>query len=149
MRLSSPPRAGTANPDRPPLVRAWRAGGLGFSLAVPAVAAFGFLAAGAPGLWGALLGLLLPVAFLSITVGVAVATSSLQATTMGAIVLGSWMVKLVLFGGVMVAVRAATFYSRAAFVASFAVGLVGYLTVETAAILRARQPYIDPSSPPV
>lgn len=134
--------------DRTPLQRTLRAGVWAFLLGAPLAALAGLLLGGTPGMWGALIGLAIPAAFLSVTIVVAVATARLATTTMGAVVLGSWLVKLVVFGAVVAALRDAMFYSKLAFVAAFAVGVVGYLALEALVLVRTRELYVTPSPSP-
>lgn len=143
--VTSSPRVSPRASPRQPLPRALRSVGIAVAVCVPLATLVGLLLGGIPAAWGALLGASIPVAFLSVTLGVAVLTARLSSSVMGVIVLGSWLVKLVIFGGVMMAVRAADFFSRTAFVTAFAVGLVGYLAVETVVILRTRELYVDPA----
>lgn len=126
------------------LRRTLAAAGLVFALLVPVGVVLGALVEGWSGVWGALLGLAVPAIFLSITAVVAVLTARLPATTMGAIVLGSWLVKIVFLLAILVGLRGATFYSTGVFFVAFLAGLVAYLAVETISVLRTRQAYVTP-----
>jgi hypothetical protein len=128
-----------------PLNRALRAGLLGVLAALPVAAGIGALVDGWKGVWGGLFGLAVPVLFLGITAAVGVLTQRLPVSTMGAVVLGSWLVKLVVFIAVMAWLSSADFYSKPVFFAAFVVGVVGWLAVETTAAVRTRQPYVEPS----
>ncbi len=142
---TAPEHDAPSREDRTPLQRTMRAGVWAFLLGAPLAAVAGLLLGGSGGMWGALIGLAIPAAFLSVTIVVAVLTARLPTTTMGAVVLGSWLVKLVVFGAVVAALRDATFYSKPAFVAAFAVGVVGYLALEALVLVRTRELYVSPS----
>ena len=79
-----------------PLVRTARMWGL-LSVAVIAIgcAAAAWLL-GAPGFYGVLLGLALPTVFFGLTLAVALGTRARSGGVLGAVILGSWLVKLVL-----------------------------------------------------
>lgn len=107
----------------------------------------GALVAGAPGAWGAGLGVAVGAGFLSVTTVVALLTARLDATRLAVAVLGSWVVKLLLLVAVLAALQGATFYSRGAFFVGFAVSTMGYLLLEGWVLVRARTPYLEPSPP--
>ena len=143
------PRAGRSAPQA--LVRPMRrilVLGYAAALAVLALACLvGWLAAGGPGLWGAVLGVGVPVAFLSLTTVVALATARLDVGALGAVVLGSWLVKLVVLIAVLAVLRDRDFYSRPVFFWTFLAALVGYLVLEAVLVVRTRAPYVEPRHP--
>lgn len=130
-----------------PMRRAAVVGYLAALSSLPVVVAGGWLVAGAAGAWGALLGLAVPVGFLSVTVVLAVATARLAPTALGAVVLGSWLVKVIVLIVVLALLRDAEFYSRPVFFAVFAVAVLAYLLLEAAVVMRTRVPYVDPGGP--
>lgn len=116
------------------------------AVATPIAVLVGWLVAGIAGVWAALLGLAIPVAFFGITSAIALATWRLGPQALGPTVLGSWLLKLVLLLGVLASLRGADFYSRGVFAAVFLVGVIGYLGLEAWVVLRARTPYVEPVS---
>lgn len=122
-----------------------RWGSLGSVVALVAASIAGYLVAGTPGMWGAALGIAIPVAFYSITVIVAVITVRVRPEIFGAAILGSWVLKIAVLIGVLAALQDADFYSRGAFFVAFVVGTVGYLVAEAVIVVRTRVPYLEPS----
>lgn len=135
----------SAAPDLVAVRRALRAGLLAGVAAGLVAAGLGGLLAGPPGAWGGLLGVAVPVGFLSVTAVVALVTARLDATRLGVAVLGSWLVKLLLLIGALAALREATFYHRGAFFAAFCLAVVGYLLLEGYVVVRTRTPYVQPA----
>jgi hypothetical protein len=121
-----------------------RWGTAGSVVALVVAGAIGFLVAGSSGLWGAVLGIAIPVAFYSITVIVAVVTVRVRPEVFGAAILGSWVVKIAVLIAVLALLRDAEFYSRGAFFVAFVVGTVGYLIAEAVIVVRTRVPYLEP-----
>ncbi len=129
---------------REPMRRVLRSGLLGFVLALPVATLIGFLVDGAAGAWGALLGLALPFAFFSVTAATALLTARIRPEVLGAAVLGSWLLKLILLIAVLVPLSNAWFYNRVVFFVSLLVGTVGFLVAEAAIVLRTKVPYVEP-----
>jgi hypothetical protein len=127
-----------------PMRRVLRAGALVAALALPAAALVGWLLAGAPGAWGALIGMGLAVAFFGITVGVALATARMAPTQLGIWVLGSWLAKMVLLIVVLALLRDEDFYSRPALFVALLVGTVGTLLLEARIVTTTKVPYVEP-----
>jgi hypothetical protein len=115
------------------------------AVAVP----IGWAVAGVPGVWGAMLGVLVPVLFLGITSAVALLTARLSTSTLGAAVLGSWLLKIVVLIVVLVALDGRDFYARGVFFVVFLLGTAGFLVVEALVVLRTKVPYVEPSDAPV
>lgn len=139
-----------ASASRPPalFVPMRRAAVLGYlvaAVALPVVAAIGWLVAGSAGLWGAVVGLSIPVAFLSVTVLLALATARLAPTALGAVVLGSWLVKVVVLIAVLALIADGEWYSRGVLFAVFLVSVLAYLVLEALVVVRTRVPYVDPA----
>lgn len=107
-------------------------------------AGVGWLVDGSAGMWGAILGIAIPVAFYSITVIVALVTLRVRPEVFGAAILGSWVVKIAVLIGVLAALSNADFYSRGAFFVAFVVGTVGYLVAEALIVVKTRVPFIEP-----
>jgi hypothetical protein len=115
------------------------------AVAVP----IGWAVAGVPGVWGAMLGVLVPVLFLGITAAVALLTARLSTSTLGAAVLGSWLLKIVVLIVVLVALDGRDFYARGVFFVVFLLGTAGFLVVEALVVVRTKVPYVEPSDAPV
>ena len=127
-----------------PMRRVLRTGGLAAVVALPVAAAIGYLLGGAPGAWGALIGMGLAVGFLAVTVAVALATAGMDPGRLGAWVLGSWLVKIVLLIAVLALLRDADFYSRPALFVALLVGTAGSLLLEARVVTTTRVPYVEP-----
>jgi len=100
--------------------------------------------AGSQGLWGGILGIVIPVAFFSITVVVALVTLRVNPQVFGAAILGSWVVKIVLLIVVLAVLSGADFYSRTVFFIAFVIGTIGYLLTEAIIVIKTRVPYLEP-----
>ena len=100
---------------------------------------------GLPGLWGALLGAGIGGAFVLTTAIVVVATARSAPQTTAAILLGTWLLKLLVAIGVVAALDRFDFYSRPAFAVTIIAALVVVLAGETWGILRTRAPYVEPT----
>jgi hypothetical protein len=111
---------------------------------LPAAVIIGYLVAGGPGAWGAGIGMGLAVGFLAVTVGVALVTAGFGANALGASVLGSWVVKMVLLMVVLGLLRDADFYSRPVLFIAVLIGTVGTLLLESFVVMRTRVPYVEP-----
>jgi hypothetical protein len=124
--------------------RVLRAGALAAALALPLSVLVGYLAAGVPGAWGALIGMGLALAFLAVTVVVALATARTGPTTLGIWVLVSWLAKIIILIGALALLRDADFYSRPALFAALLLGTAGTLILESVVVVRTRVPYVEP-----
>lgn len=102
------------------------------------------LLAGLPGVWGALLGSAVGGGFVLFTAVVVLATANSEPTTLAAVLLGSWLLKLILAIVVMIVLRGMDFYHRGTFVAVIALAVIGLLTLETRAVLRTNVAYVEP-----
>lgn len=125
-----------------------RALAVGYAASLAALVVAGgvsYAVAGTEGLWGAVLGIAVPVAFLSVTGLVALATARMGTSALGATVLGSWLVKLIVLIAFLAAIRDATFYDRKVFFVVFLVAIIGYLVLEAVVVVRTRVPYVEPA----
>ncbi len=129
-----------------PMRRVLRIGLIASLIALPVAVLVGYLVAGAAGASGAAIGMGLAVGFFTITVGVALATAGMDATALGASVLGSWLIKMVLLLVVLALLRDADFYSRPVLFISLLVGTIGTLVLEALVVTRTQVPYTE--SPP-
>jgi hypothetical protein len=139
-----------AGPARPgptalvtPMRRVLRIGLLASLVALPVAVLIGYLVAGASGAWGAAIGMGIAVGFFAITVGVALGTAGMDTTALGASVLGSWLIKMVLLIVVLVLLRDADFYSRPVLFVSLLVGTIGTLVLEALVVTRTQVPYTE------
>lgn len=98
---------------------------------------------GVPGLWGALLGAALGGAFVLMTAIVVIATARTSPQVTGAILLGTWLLKLLVAIGVVAALKPLDFYSKRAFALTIVIAMVVVLASETIAVLRNRAPYVE------
>ncbi len=119
-------------------------GTIGSIVAMVLAGAIGWLAAGSAGLWGGVLGIVIPVAFFSITVIVALVTLRVNPQVFGAAILGSWVVKIVLLIAVLAVLSSTDFYSRTVFFIAFVIGTIGYLLTEAIIVIKTRVPYLEP-----
>jgi len=133
-----------------PLRRTLRVGGIGVAVLIPVAAVVGWLVDGSAGLFGALIGVLVPAAFFGLTAVTALVTLRLSPGTLGAVVLGSWVVKLGALIGVFLLLDQWDGWSRPVFAATFLIGVLSSLALEASMVLRTQQPYVrpTPSTPP-
>lgn len=103
---------------------------------------------GTPGLWGALLGAAIGGTFVLLTAIVVIATARTSPQVTGAVLLGTWLLKLIAAIVAVAALKPLDFYSRRAFALTIVVAMVVVLASETIAILRTRAPYVEPSAGP-
>jgi hypothetical protein len=144
-----PPAAPTtpARPDPHPLEPIRRVlvlGAVGFAVAAPVVALLGWFVDGSAGLLGALLGLAVPAVFFGITAAVALLTLHLSPGTTGAVVLASWLAKLIVLIVTLVLLDQSTAWSRPVFGVVFLLAVAAWLGLEAWVVLRTRQPYVQP-----
>ena len=107
----------------------------------------GFLVAGLPGLVSALLGAGLTALFmvftsLSIVLAAKVTKGEPSSTLFFGIVLGSWLLKFVVFIAVLVALRGADFLQPLVFFFSILAAVIGSLAVDVVAFVGSRVPYV-------
>lgn len=103
----------------------------------------GAVFAGVPGVWGALVGAAVGGGFILFTGLGVLLTARLSATTAGAVLLGTWLLKMLLAIGVLAAIDNLTFYNRSTLAAVILAALVVVLGAETYGLLRQRTPYVE------
>ncbi|PJJ61589.1 hypothetical protein [Compostimonas suwonensis] len=113
----------------------------------------GFLVAGVPGLVSALIGALMTVVFFGLTaatilLATRVSKGQIISTGFFAIVLGGWLVKLLIFLGIVVILGRTSFIDPMVFFVSIVVAVIGSLVVDVLAFVRARVPYVSDVSLP-
>ncbi|WP_199257131.1 hypothetical protein [Tomitella fengzijianii] len=127
-----------------PLLAAIRYGAAGLAaVSVVSLIVWG-LVAGGPGVWGALVGAAVGGAFILATILIMYATRNVAPTTTGAILLGSWLLKIIIAIAVMVVVRQMDFYDKPALVVTIIAVLVVMLAAESTAIARTNSTYVTP-----
>ncbi|WP_182359939.1 hypothetical protein [Tomitella gaofuii] len=127
-----------------PLLAAIRYGAVGLAaVTVVSLVVWG-LVAGVPGVWGALVGAAVGGAFILATIIIMYATRNVAPTTTGAILLGSWLLKIIIAIAVMVVVRRMDFYDKPALVVTIIAVLVVMLAAESTAIARTNATYVTP-----
>ncbi|SIQ66727.1 hypothetical protein SAMN05518682_3250 [Cellulosimicrobium aquatile] len=108
--------------------------------------AVGALVAGLPGVWGALLGVGVALIFSATTVWTMLRTVDSSPTTTAAVVMASWLGKMVVLIAVLVVLRGMDFYDRWVFAGVLLVGVVGSAALDYRAVSRGRIPYVDPAA---
>ena len=73
-------------------------------------------------------------------------TANTTPSTTGAVVLGSWLLKIVVLLGVLMVIRGMTFYDRWAFVVTTTLVLIAVLSVEVWSVITSRVTYVQPST---
>lgn len=129
-----------------PLRRTLRVGGLGLLVLTPLAAGIGWAVDGSAGLAGALIGVLVPAVFFGLTAVTALVTLRLSPGALGAVVLGSWVVKLVLLIIVFSLLNRWEGWSRPVFAVTFLVCVIASLALEALMVIRTQQPYVQPES---
>src|SRR5699024_9290358 len=108
----------------------------------------GYLVAGTPGVWAALIGAAISVVFNGATVLSMYLVAGRSPELLQIVLLGGWLVKMALLVIVLVWLREQTFYHKGVFVATLVVVVVAALIVEVVTVLRARIPYVEPTPSP-
>ncbi|MPV38123.1 hypothetical protein [Georgenia subflava] len=105
----------------------------------------GYLVAGLPGVWGALMGAAIAALFTLGTVITMMRTADRPVHVMSAAMVGGWIVKMILLFAVLLIVRDRDFYSPGVFFVVLALAILGSLAIEFRAILTARIPTVEPT----
>ncbi|RVW03086.1 hypothetical protein EGT50_07580 [Rhodococcus xishaensis] len=108
-------------------------------------AAVASLVDGLAGLWGALLGASVGGGFILCTAVAVLLTARLPAMTAGAVLLGSWLLKMILAITVLAILDPLDFYNRQAMVIVIVLSLVIVLGAETYGVLKTKVPYVSPT----
>ncbi|KAB1657320.1 hypothetical protein F8O01_08755 [Pseudoclavibacter chungangensis] len=102
--------------------------------------AVGFVVAGFDGMLSALVGAGMTLLFAAITVVSLLLAAHLDNIFFMAVVLGAWLLKFVLFLGIMLAVKDAAFVHQWTLWGSLVAAVVGTLVVDVVCVVRARIP---------
>ena len=136
----SPPASGWA--DRP--VAAARRGLLALAAFVPLAALVGLLVDARAGALGALLGCLVPASVLLLTWGAAELGARRSAQAFAALLLGSYLVKLIVVLALLALLRGLDGPNAVAAGLAAIAGLCVALVVEALVVSRTRAPYVEP-----
>lgn len=104
------------------------------------------LVAGWAGLWGALIGVAVGGGFVLCTALAVLFTEKLPPATSGAVLLGSWLLKMILAILVLGILKGMDFYSKGALVIVMVLALIIVLGAETYGLLKIKVPYVVPAS---
>jgi len=105
----------------------------------------GLLVAGGPGLAGGLVGAVMSVVFLGLTaasvlIALRVSRGQMISGAFFGIVMGTWLVKFVLFVVVFALLRDRSWLDNRIMAVAIIVGVIGSLVIDVAAVSRARVP---------
>lgn len=136
----------------PILTRALRYGGILTLVIAVAGSAIGFAVAGQPGLISALIGAGITAIFMaftavSIMIASKVARTEESVMLFFGVILGSWLLKFVVFIVLMVILREQPFIDPIIMFLSILVAVIGSLVVDVLAYVRSRVPYVDVELP--
>ena len=120
---------------------AWFLGGLALLALL-----IGWLVAGLPGVWAALIGVGLTALFCGGTLWSVSRTIGSAPVSMAATVMLTWLVKLAILIAVLFFLRGRTFYNAYVLFAVVAVGVIGALIVQGLSIKRSNLPYVVPNT---
>ena len=107
-------------------------------------ALLGGLFAGKEGVYGALIGAAVGGGFILFTALGVLLTAKLPALTAGAVLLGTWLLKMILAMVVLFVLSDMDFYNKTALVLVIIMSLVVVLGAETYGVLGTKTPYVDP-----
>lgn len=125
-----------------PLKRALKLGsGALVVLTIVSLAAWG-AARDLPGIWGVLLGAAIGGSFVLLTVLSVLATANTTPSTTMAVVLGSWLVKLLVLIGLLMWLRTMDFYDTPALAVTMIAALVVVLATEVWGIMTTQAMYV-------
>ncbi len=105
----------------------------------------GRLFAGKEGVYGALIGAAVGGGFILFTALGVLLTAKLPALTAGAVLLGTWLLKMILAMVVLFVLSDMDFYNKTALVLVIIMSLVVVLGAETYGVLGTKTPYVDPA----
>ena len=130
-----------------PLSRVLRFGGAAAVVLIAGSAAGGWLLAGASGLWGGILGAAVPAVFFGVTAAVGVRARQVSVTSMGVLILTSWLFKIVALVAFLYWLRMQDWFDRPVFFVALLIGTAGLLGLEGWLVTRSPQLYAEPKEP--
>ncbi len=138
----SAPRSEYDDPRRP-LLRAVRFGTIALVvITIISLAVWGGMR-DLPGIWGVLIGAAIGGGFVLLTAASVLFTSSTNPSTTGAVVLGSWLLKIVVLIIILAIIRDMDFYDRTALLVTTVLALVVVLATEVWGVITARVTYVN------
>jgi hypothetical protein len=140
---SSPLSPRTSDDPDAPLRAAVRYGLIGLAVLTVLAVVVGTLAAGVPGLWGALLGAAIGGGFILTTAAVVLFGAKLPPSTAGMVMLASWVGKLLVAVVVIAILQRFEFYDRIALFLTVVGALIIVLGAETYGVLRTKVPVVS------
>jgi hypothetical protein len=105
----------------------------------------GYLVAGLPGVWGALLGVALALVFSGTTVVSVMRTTGEGPARTTAVIVGAWLVKMVFVFAALLVLGRMDFYDRTVLGLVLLAGVIGSAVLDLRAVQRARVPYVEPT----
>ena len=105
------------------------------------------LLAGSKGVYGAVAGTLLAMAFFAVTIVVVSAAARVANELMLPAALGTYLLKLTGIGLALFFLRDTTAFDRTAFALATVIGACVFLVAEVRFALRARTPYVEAAEP--
>lgn len=128
---------------RRPMLRALKLGGLGLvGVSLVSIALWSLLR-GMPGFWAVLLGAAIGGGFVLLTAISVLASSNLSPASTGAVVLGSWLVKIACLMFILHLLKDQTFYDKTAFVVTLLVALLVTLGSEVWGVVSSKATYVS------
>jgi hypothetical protein len=106
----------------------------------------GLLVAGLPGVWGGLIGAAIAAFFCGTTVWSMLYTVGKGATAMGAVVMGSWLAKMVVLVAVLLVLTRFEFYDRVVLFVVLLIGAIGSALLDYRAVRNGRVTYVEPDA---
>lgn len=102
-----------------------------------------FFVAGLPGLYGALIGSTIALVFVSLTALSVLFGGKLNLGGFYAVVLGGWLLKIILFIGIIATVSRVDGLNRVAIFASLVASVLGSLAVDAFVVTKAKIPAVS------
>lgn len=127
-----------------PLLNALRNGLIGLAGVLLIGVIVGWCTAGTAGIWGALLGGLIAGMFELITVIMVLLTRDLSPRVTMAIIMGSWLLKIIIVLVIVASIKHLTFYDRPTFVWVMTAALIVVLAAETVGVKKTQVTYVTP-----
>lgn len=106
----------------------------------------GYLVAGLPGVWSALLAVGVTLIFSGTTIWSMIYTSDKSPNTTMAVVLGAWVGKMLFFIIALAILSDATFYHKTTFGIIVLVAVFGSALLDMRAVIKGRMPYVTPTA---